>query len=69
MMIYTKFHGSQPTGSGEKEFQRVLIIYGHGGDPNHLYKFSFPCFHKLSYESWFQMTQQFLTIASFNFEF
>ena len=34
-------------------------------DPTHLYKFSFPFSHKLSYELWFQITQLFLRKTSF----
>ena len=35
-MLHTKFHGNQPAGSGEVDFQRVFTIYGHGGHLGHV---------------------------------
>ena len=35
-MLHTKFHGNQPAGSGEEDFKRVFIIYGHGGHLGHV---------------------------------
>ena len=34
-MLHTKFHGNRPAGSGEKDFQKVFTIYGHGGHLGH----------------------------------
>ena len=52
-MLQTKFHGNQPAGSGEEDFNWVLIIYGHGGHLGHVTTimssdFLFPCTWKLS---------------------
>ena len=30
-MLYTKFRGYRPAGSGEEDFLRVFTIYGRGG--------------------------------------
>ena len=35
-MLYTKFGGNQPAGSGEEDFLRVFTIYGHGGHLGHV---------------------------------
>ena len=35
-MLHTKFHGNQSVRSGEKDFQRVSTIYGHGGHLGHV---------------------------------
>ena len=48
LMLRTKFRGNQPADSGEEDFYRVFIIYGHGCnhwpcDQHHINKFLFPC--------------------------
>ena len=35
-MLYTKFHGNRPAGSGEEDFCRVFTIYGRGGHLGHV---------------------------------
>ena len=35
-MLHTKFHENRPAGSGEEDFGRVFIIYGHGGHLGHV---------------------------------
>ena len=35
-MLHTKFHGNQPAGSREEDFERVFTIYGHGGHLGHV---------------------------------
>ena len=35
-MLHTKFRGNRPAGSGEKDYQRVFTIYGHGGHLGHV---------------------------------
>ena len=30
-MLFAKFRGNQPAGSGEEDFQRVFTILGHDG--------------------------------------
>ena len=35
-MLHTKFRRDRPACSGEKDFQRVFTIYGHGGDLGHV---------------------------------
>ena len=35
-MLYTKFRGNRPAGSGEKDFKGFLTIYGHGGNLSHV---------------------------------
>ena len=37
-MLYTKFHGNRPTGSGEEDFGRVFTINGHGCHLSHVTK-------------------------------
>ena len=58
-MLHIEFQGHQSIGSGE-DFLRFLPYMGMAPpwlcDPTHLYKFSFPFTHKLSYEILFQMT-------------
>ena len=39
-MLHTKFHGSQPAGSGEEDFLRVFTIYGLGGHLGHVAQIS-----------------------------
>ena len=44
-MLYTKFRGNRPIGSGDEAFQRVFTIYERGGswscDQDPVDKFSF----------------------------
>ena len=42
-MLYTKFESNRPARFGEEDFERVFIIYGHGGHlgQRHDDKFSF----------------------------
>ena len=35
-MLHTKFHANRPSSSGEEDFWRVFIIYGHGGHLGHV---------------------------------
>ena len=35
-MLYTKFRGNRPAGSGEEDFKRIFTICGHGGHGGHL---------------------------------
>ena len=35
-MLHTKFHGNQPAGSVEEDFNLVFTIYGHGGHLGHV---------------------------------
>ena len=49
-MIYTKFRGNQPAGSGE-DFLRVFTIYGHGGHLGHVTSIMSSDFHFLVLES------------------
>ena len=44
-MLHTKFRGNRPAGSGEKDFWRVFIIYGHGGHLGHVTSIMSSDFH------------------------
>ena len=46
-MLHTKFHGNRPAGSGEKDFQKVFTIYGHGGHLGHFTSIMSSNFHFL----------------------
>ena len=35
-MLHTKFQGQRPVGSGEEDFFKVFIIYGHGSHLGHV---------------------------------
>ena len=35
-MLYMKFQGNQPSGSGEENFLKVFTIYGHGSRLGHV---------------------------------
>ena len=35
-MLHTKFQGHRSFGSGEVDFLKFLIIYGHGGHLGHV---------------------------------
>ena len=35
-MLHTKFRENRPAGSGEEDFFKVFIIYGHGGHLGHV---------------------------------
>ena len=35
-MLYTKFRGNRPVGSGEKDFLKVFTIYGNGDHLGHV---------------------------------
>ena len=50
-MLHTKFCGNRPAGSGEKDFQRVFTIYGHGGHLGHVTSIMSSDFHFLVLES------------------
>ena len=50
-MLHTKFHGNRPAGSGEEDFKRVFIIYGHGGHLGHVTSIMSSDFHFLVLES------------------
>ena len=50
-MLHTKFCGNRPAGSGEKNFWRVLTIYGHGGHLGHVTSIMSSDFHFLVLES------------------
>ena len=46
-MLHTKFRGNRPAGSGEEDFLRVFIIYGHGGHLGYVTRvLSFPLLPK-----------------------
>ena len=73
LMLHTVFQGHESISSREENlFLKFFHIWAWqpswSCDPFHLYKFSFPFSHKLSYELWFQTTQLFLRKTSFNFE-
>ena len=63
-MLHTKFQGHRSIGYGE-DFKDFYHIWAWRPSwsyyPAHLYKFSFPFSNRLSYEIWFQMTQEFLS--------
>ena len=44
-MLHTKFQGHWSIGSGEDDFFKVFIIYGHGGHVDHVTKLIFINFH------------------------
>ena len=50
-MLHTKFRGNRPAGCGEKDFQRVITIYGHGGHFGHETSIMSSDFHFLVPES------------------
>ena len=50
-MLHTKFPGNRSAGSGEKDFQRVSTIYGHGGHLGHVTSIMSSDFHFLVPES------------------
>ena len=50
-MLHTKFRENRPTGSGEEDFWRVFIIYGHGGNLGHMTRIMLINFHFLVPES------------------
>ena len=50
-MLHTKFRGNRSAGSGEKDFLRVLTIYGHGGHLGHVTSIMSSDFHFLVLES------------------
>ena len=50
-MLHTKFRGNRPAGSGEEDFLRVFIIYGHGGHLGHVTSIMSSDFHFLVLES------------------
>ena len=50
-MLHTKFHGNQPAGSGEEDFEGFFTIYGHGGLFGHVTSIMSPDFHFLVPES------------------
>ena len=50
-MLHTKFCGNRPAGSGEEDFYRVYIIYGHGGHLGHVTSIMSSDFHFLVLES------------------
>ena len=35
-MLLTKFHGNQPAGSKEDDFEGFSTVYGHGGHLGHV---------------------------------
>ena len=35
-MLHTKFRGNRSASAGEKDFERVFAIYGHGGHLGHV---------------------------------
>ena len=49
-MLYTKFRGNRPAGSGE-DFYWVCTIYGHGGHLGHVTSIMTSDFHFLVLES------------------
>ena len=54
-MLHTKFHGNQPTGSGEEDFFKDSTIYGHGGHFGRVTSITLTNFHflvpeKISYK-------------------
>ena len=72
-MLHTKFQGHGSIGSGEEDFFKVFIIYGHGSHVGNVTQFISINFHflfslKLSYEFWFLIAQLFLRKTSLNFE-
>ena len=50
-MLHTKFHGNQPAGSGEEDFERVFTRYGHGSHLGHVTSIMSSDFHFLISES------------------
>ena len=46
-MLYTKFRGNWPTGSGEEDFLVFFTIYGRGGHLGHLTRISQSNFRSL----------------------
>ena len=61
-MLYTKFRGNWPAGSGEEDFLRVFTIYGRGSHLGHVTSIMLINFHFLVPESfsckiWFRMAQ------------
>ena len=63
LMLHTKPQGHWPFGSGEEDFWRVFIIYGHGGHLGHLTRpreqLSFPHPTEAPYEIWLWLAQRF----------
>ena len=52
-MVHIMFRGNRPAGSGEEDFSRVLIIYGHDGHLGHVTSIMLTNFHFLVPESFF----------------
>ena len=50
-MLHTKFRGNRPTGSREKDFLRVYIIYRRGCHFSHVTSIMSSDFHFLVHES------------------
>ena len=72
-MLHTKFRGNRPAGSGEEDFLRVFITYGHGSHLGHvtsiiLINFHFHVPKSLHTKFWLKMAQWLLRKAGFNFQ-
>ena len=63
-MLHTKFLGNRSAGSGEEDFQRVSIIYGHGGHLGHVTSIMSSDFHFLVPESFHKKLIQILKVVS-----
>ena len=50
-MLNTKFHGNQPAGSTEEDFQRIFTIYGRVSHLGHVTSVMLSDFHFLVPES------------------
>ena len=50
-MLYTKFRGNRPAGSGEEDFLRVFTIYERGGHLGYVTSIMSSDFHFLVLES------------------
>ena len=47
-MLHTTFQGHRSIASGEEDFFKVFIIYGHGGHVGHVTQFICIYFHSYS---------------------
>ena len=70
-MLYTKFRGNRPSGSGDEYFGRVFTIYGRGGHLGHVTSIMSSDFHFLVPESCHKNLVQIGTVVSekIRFEF
>ena len=63
-MLYTKFRGNLPAGSGEEDFLRVFTIYGRCGHLGHVTSIMTLDFHFLVHESFQKNSFQIGTVVS-----